>query len=111
MNAAQRLAVALLGVAMALGAGGCRSATGSVHGVVTAVGGPAPGGPRPMSGEVVVMLNGIAVARTHAGNDGTFSFQLTPGDYVLYVDGLSCVRQATVIAGRDRTADLVCSVK
>jgi hypothetical protein len=111
MNAGRRLGIVALAAALALAMGGCRTASGTVHGVVTSVGGPAPGGPRPMAGEVVVTLNGIAVARARTGDDGAFRFQLTPGDYVLSVDGLGCVREATVIAGRDRSADLVCSIK
>jgi hypothetical protein len=90
---------------------------GRVHGHLSAVGGPAPGSRKPLSGEVTA--TGPQVTRTvQVGPDGNFSLTLPPGNYTLtghgpdYGGGRAVCRTADstvhVRTSRAVTADVVC---
>jgi hypothetical protein len=90
---------------------------GRVHGHLSAVGGPAPGSRRPLSGEVTA--TGRNVTRTvQIGTDGSFSLTLPPGSYTLtghspdYGSGTAVCRTAhgtvRVRSTKAVTADVLC---
>jgi hypothetical protein len=57
------------------------SAYGTLTGVLQAVGGPAPGAPRPLPGEVAITNSAGKVVTARASTDGTFSAELPAGAY------------------------------
>ena len=83
------VAVPAVGVlAAACSGGGCSSGPvptdGTLSGVLQAVGGPAPGNPRPLPGTIQLRdQNGRAVSSAIAGADGKFSVRVAAGTYVV----------------------------
>lgn len=95
------------------------SGRGTVSGHLFAVGGPAPGSPRPLSGSVTLILstNHSKVAQVPVGADGAFSIDVLPGQYELagtsplYNGGkVTCnaTSPVTVKVGATVTADVYC---
>jgi hypothetical protein len=91
--------------------------TGRVRGHLLAVGGPAPGSRRPLSGEVTA--TGQNLTRTvQIGPDGTYTLTLPPGSYTLtghspeYGSNAAVCRTAdstvSVRSGKGGTADVLC---
>lgn len=93
-------------------------ARGVVAGRLIAVGGPAPGVPRPLAGEITA--TGAGTTQTvQVGADGTYRLRLPPGIYtitgssLLYMSGQGTCRTAdttvTVTAGLTTNADVLCT--
>jgi hypothetical protein len=81
---------------------------GVVLGTLEAVGGPAPGTPRPLRGSITLRDSGGTAFTATAGSDGVFSVRVPPGSYTitgrspLYDSGnVDCpsIAPATVTAG------------
>lgn len=118
---ARRLALAAAGLALALtGCSGTAgpdpdaTATGTVHGAIVQVGGPAGAGPGHPAGTVVVTRAGRRVAELRVAEGGEFRFTLSPGAYRLAVDGVDggCApTDTTVTEGGDQAIELICQRK
>ena len=99
--------VALLASLVTAGCGGTSpspspsTADSGVKGKALIVGGPPPGGPRPMSGVTVAVhrgkLGGPIVAKRRAAFDGSFTFDLPPGTYTLVEVSDAAVAQTVVV--------------
>jgi hypothetical protein len=90
--------------------------TGTLSGSLLAVGGLAPGSPRPLAGKITAEGNTVIYSAT-VGPSGRFSFQVTSGTYTLkgsspqFNDGTTaCLADnpVTVIKGRTRNANVYC---
>jgi hypothetical protein len=57
--------------------------SGLVQGRLLAVGGPAPGKPRPLAGTISFKGPGGSTATTQVDADGKFTIELSPGSYVI----------------------------
>lgn len=122
-----RPAAAYWGAVAVVAAGvltGCSTgpAHGTIIGELAAVGGPAPGLPRPLAGSVR-----LTNTHTHAskvvtvGVDGRYSLPIAPGSYTLmgkspqYNSGQSydcqAQRAAVVVSSKTTTSDVYCQEK
>jgi len=96
------------------------SGKGLVLGTLDAVGGPAPGAPRPLPGTITLLnSNGTRFTAT-AGSNGTFSVRVPPGSYTitgrspLYDSGtVDCqsIEPVTVGAGASTHLQVLCQEK
>ena len=95
--------------------------SGSISGRLLAVGGPSPGSPRPLRGEIVVTdASGASVATVEVPSDGSFSVVVPAGNYTVegrskYYNGgrTACfARKPVVIAdGTSVETDVFCQEK
>jgi hypothetical protein len=123
-----RSIVACLAVIVALGfgfAGGWfargSGSSGSISGHLLAVGGPAPGPPRPLPGEVVVTdASGVSVATVEVASDGRFSVEVPAGNYTVegrskYYNGGSTAcfakKPVAIAGGSSIETDVFCQEK
>jgi hypothetical protein len=111
-------AVVIAGACMLAGCGGTPPAqsgpTGTVHGVVMQVGGPAGTEPLKPAGTVVLSRDGHEVRHEDVAAGQQYSFDVAAGSYVLTVKGVegACGSQdVTVVAHADTQKDLTCSIK
>ena len=90
---------------------------GTRTGALEAVGGPAPGAPRPLPGNVTLRSRDGATFTSTAGSDGAFSLQVPAGSYTatgrspLYQSGdVDCqaLGPVTVTAGASSRMDVFC---
>jgi hypothetical protein len=81
---------------------------GRILGTLEAVGGPAPGTPRPLRGSITLRNSSGTAFTATAGSDGAFSVRIPPGPYTvigrspLYDSGIAdCqpIEPVTVVAG------------
>jgi hypothetical protein len=56
---------------------------GRIQGMLEAVGGPAPGTPRPLMGSITLRNSSGTAFTTTAGSDGAFSARIPPGTYTV----------------------------
>jgi hypothetical protein len=119
----KRLACAIVMSLTALPAlAGCggNAAHGGVTGVLEQVGGPSPGSPVGLPGQVVAVNSAGAQFTTAVGADGRFTLSLPPGTYQfsgyspLMGDGkmrCSAAQAVHVVTGRTRShVTVVCSI-
>lgn len=94
-------------------------ATGTLSGSLLAIGGPAPGSPRPLAGKVTAEGHHVSYSAT-VGPSGRFSLQVAGGVYTLkgssaqFNDGTTaCLAEnpVTVAQGRAVNADVYCQEK
>jgi hypothetical protein len=94
-------------------------ATGTLHGHLLGVGGPAPGTGRPWTGTITLTGQGLH-RDVVVGHGGAFSVPLPAGNYQLAGRSPSCESGAgqcratglvTVRAGRSVTADVLCQMR
>jgi hypothetical protein len=113
-----RKIVLLAACASLLGACNAHSDTGTISGHLFAVGGPAPGAPRPLPG--TVFFTGRFGVHVDVASDGTFSVILPQGTYTLagrsplYGDGkyvCQATAEVTVRSGGVTSADVLCQEK
>jgi hypothetical protein len=95
-------------------------ATGIVQGRLLAVGGPAPGDPRPMAGTVTFIGPDGSTAKAPVDKTGRFSIGLYPGLYRIrgssptFDRGAVCSTRpasTTLIAGKTVTANVYCQMR
>lgn len=103
---------------------GCSTgaAHGTIIGTLVAVGGPAPGLPRPLPGSVrLTNMHTHASKVVTVGVDGRYSLPIAPGSYTLtgkspqYNSGQSydcqAQRAAVVVSSKTTTSDVYCEEK
>jgi hypothetical protein len=91
----------------------------TLTGLLIAVGGPAPGSPRPLPGSVTI--DGLVTQHIAVGSDGSYRAVVPAGTYTVtgtspqYNDGASNCRTdsdtVTLAAGQTVAADVICSEK
>lgn len=95
-------------------------ATAVVRGRLLAVGGPAPGTPRPMSGTVTITGPDGSTTKTQVDQTGTFEIGLYPGTYRIhgsspsFDDGALCSTDppsTKLAAGKTVTANVYCQMR
>lgn len=98
---------------------GTASAEGTLTGHLYAVGGPAPGAPRPWPGTVTLTGSGVHLA-IDVGAGGRYSVRVPAGTYAvagrspLYQDGAGACRAVgpvTVASGHRTEADVLCQLR
>jgi hypothetical protein len=98
---------------------GTPAGSGTLHGHLYGVGGPAPGSPRPFSGTITVSGNGTS-REAKVGSDGAYSVTIPPGRYTVighsphYSDGVPACpgpNSAQVSNGGTTTMDAYCQMK
>ncbi len=115
------LLLALISLALVTACSGAHYATGSgtLHGHLYGVGGPAPGSARPFSGTITVSGNGTS-REAKVGSDGAYSVTIPPGRYTVighspqYGDGVPACpgpNSAQVSNGGTTTMDAYCQLK
>lgn len=89
-------------------------ASATITGTLVSVGGPGPGAPRPVAGDVSVTRGGKVIATVHT-TDGSFSMAVPPGRYVVSgrLGTVPCTAPRPVDAAARGTAvvEVACSVK
>jgi ABC-type glycerol-3-phosphate transport system substrate-binding protein len=95
-------------------------ATATVRGRLLAVGGPAPGDPRPMSGTVTFTGPDGSTTKTRVDKTGAYEIGLYPGRYTIqgssptFDGGAPCNTSpptTTLTAGKTTTANVYCQMR